>query len=50
MPLGANKAALFGMGGVSTSDIVQISVSTMGGESELQLAIASGYTSLIFGF
>ena len=50
MPLGANKAALFGMAGVSTSDIVQISVNTMGGESELELSIESGYTSLIFGF
>tara|TARA_R110002020_G_scaffold175085_1_gene367019 strand:+ start:280 stop:885 length:606 start_codon:yes stop_codon:yes gene_type:complete len=49
-PLGAFKAAVLGAAGVGLSDIEQISVSTMSGEAQLQLSIASGYSSLIFGF
>lgn len=50
MPLGVFKQTILGAAGVSTSDIEQISVTTMSGESTLELAIASGYSSLIWAF
>ena len=50
MPLGANKAALFGMGGVSTADVVLISKTTMAGEAYYRATFDSAYVSAIFAF
>ena len=50
MPLGANKAALFGMGGVSTSDVILISKTTMSGEAYYRATFDSAYVSAIFAF
>jgi hypothetical protein len=50
MPLGANKAALFGMAGVSTSDVVLISKTTMAGEAYYRATFDSAYVSAIFAF
>jgi len=50
MPLGANKAALFGMGGVSTADVVLISKTTMAGEAYYRATFDGSYVSAIFAF
>ena len=50
MPLGANKAALFGMGGVSTADVVLISKRTMAGEASYEAVFDAAYSSAIFAF
>ena len=42
MPLGANKAALFGMAGVSTGDVVLLETYTAGGEA---LKVFEGFSS-----
>jgi len=51
MPLGANKAALLGMGGVSAADVILISTTTLSGNSEVEFAaFSSDYSSLIWQF
>tara|TARA_R100000963_G_C4608383_1_gene79639 strand:- start:35 stop:634 length:600 start_codon:yes stop_codon:yes gene_type:complete len=50
MPLGANKAALFGMGGVSTEDVVLIEKTTMAGEAYYRAIFDAAYSSAIFAF
>ena len=50
MPLGANKAALFGMGGVSTADVVLIETTPMTGEAYYRATFDAAYSSAIFAF
>ena len=52
MPLGANKAAIMGVAGVSTADVVLIQSQTATGDSELDFSsgIDSTYGEYIFRF
>ncbi len=52
MPLGAHKAAIMGVAGVSTGDVVLLSTQTASGDSELSFTsgITSTYGSYIFKF
>jgi hypothetical protein len=52
MPLGANKAAIMGVAGVSTGDVVLLSSQTASGDSEIDFSsgITSTYGEYIFGF
>ena len=52
MPLGANKAVLFGMGGVSTGDVILIETYTAAGEGEKVFSSLNNtdYKSMIFEF
>ena len=52
MPLGANKAALFGVAGVSTADVVLLSSQTASDTASLDFTsgIDSTYGEYIFGF
>ena len=52
MPLGANKAAIFGVAGVSTADVVLLSSQTASADSEIVFTsgIDSTYGEYIFGF
>jgi len=51
MPLGANKAALFGMGGVSVGDVVLLDTWTAGGEASKEYAgFSSDYKQLVWQF
>jgi len=52
MPLGANKAAIMGVSGVSTADVVLLSSQTASGDSELTFdsGIDSTYGVYIFKF
>jgi len=52
MPLGANKAVLFGMGGVSTGDVVLIDTYTAAGEASKVFSDLNNtdYKSIIFEF
>jgi len=51
MPLGANKAALFGMGGVSTGDVILLDTYTAGGEASKAFAgFSSDYKQLVWQF
>ena len=52
MPLGANKAAIMGVAGVSTADVVLLSTQTASGDSELDFSsdITSTYGEYIFRF
>ena len=52
MPLGAHKAALFGVAGVSTGDVVLLASSTGSGVSEIEFTsgITSTYGEYIFRF
>ena len=51
MPLGVNKAALFGMGGISGEDIELISTTTLSGNSEFAFTgFSSDYKSLMWQF
>ena len=49
-PLGAFKAAVFGAAGVSTSDVILISKTTMAGEAYYRATFDSAYVSAIFAF
>jgi len=52
MPLGANKAAIMGVAGVSTGDVVLLSSQTASGDSELDFTglMTSTYGEYIFKF
>ena len=52
MPLGANKAAIMGVAGVSTADVVLLSSQTADGDSAISFTsgITSTYGEYIFGF
>jgi len=53
MPLGANKAAIMGVAGVSTADVVLLSTTTIGSDSDtvtISANITSTYGEYIFGF
>jgi len=52
MPLGTHKAALFGVAGVSTGDVVLLSTQTASGASEIEFTsgIDSTYGEYIFKF
>ena len=52
MPLGANKAVLFGMGGVSTGEVILIETYTAAGEGEKVFSSLNNadYKSMIFEF
>jgi len=52
MPLGANKAAIMGVAGVSTADVVLLSTQTASGDSTLDFTdgITSTYGEYIFRF
>ena len=52
MPLGANKAAIMGVAGVSTADVVLLSSQTASGSSELDFTdlMTSTYGEYIFRF
>jgi len=51
MPLGANKAALFGMGGVSTGDVVLLETYTASGDPSYAFeGFSSDYKQLVWQF
>jgi hypothetical protein len=52
MPLGANKAAIMGVAGVSTADVVLLSSQTASGDSEIDFTsgLTSTYGEYIFRF
>ena len=51
MPLGANKAALFGMGGVAAGDVILLDTFTAGGEaSKAYTGFSSDYKQLVWQF
>jgi len=51
MPLGANKSAIIGMGGVSAGDVVLIDTYTAGGEaSKAYTGFSSDYKQLVWQF
>ena len=51
MPLGANKAAIMGVSGVSTADVVLIASETADGDASIEFTgLSSTYGEYIFKF
>jgi len=50
MPLGANKAALFGVAGVSTGSAVLLSTATASNDTSIEFTLPTAYKQIVFGF
>ena len=50
MPLGANKAALFGVAGVSTGSAVLLSTATASNSASIEFTLPTAYKQVKFGF
>ena len=50
MPLGASKAALFGVAGVSTGDVVLLSTAVASDDASIEFTLPTAYKQVVFGF